>query len=196
MTAPHHVAAVLLLIAAAAAHGAAALPADLGNFGSHNDLNGINSFTLPADDRMLAEQFVTAFINYSYVAPDGQQVHFAEEKGKYGEGRTFNVRGQLVHVTSRYDDLDHTACSPHIRGTLGRELPAPGTWVALIKRGNCNFEDKVKHAWMHKALGVIVYNDRDSNMLDKMKITEREREYMNMFRHYLLVNARKGQKAT
>lgn len=168
--------AAVLLGDAAGMHGVHALPADLGNFGSHNDLNGISAFALPAEERMIAEQFVTAYINYSYVAADGQEVHFAEEKGKYGEGRIFNVRGQLVHVTSRYDEDDHTACSPLLKGTRGRELPPPGTWVALIKRGNCNFEDKVKHAWMHNALGVIVYNDRDSNMLDKMKITDRERE--------------------
>lgn len=170
--------AQLLLVLLLASSVVTALPADLGNFGSHNDLNGIGSFSMPADERIAAEQFVTAYINYSYVAQaDGQEVHFAEEKAKYGEGRIFNVRGQLVHVTSRYDELDHTACSPHIKGTGGRELPPPGTWVALIKRGNCNFEDKVKHAWMHKALGVIVYNDRDTSVLDKMKITEKEREY-------------------
>lgn len=168
---------IAVMLSGSETYGIYALPADLGNFGSHNDLNGISAFALPAEERMIAEQFVTAYINYSYVATDGQEVHFAEEKGKYGEGRIFNVRGQLVHVTSRYDELDHTACSPLIKGTRGRELPAPGTWVALIKRGNCNFEDKVKNAWLNKALGVIVYNDRDSNMLDKMKITEREREY-------------------
>lgn len=167
---------LLLVSAVATVHP---LPADLGNFGSQNDLNGMSSFVGPTEERT-AEQFVLAYVNYSYVAPDGQEVHFAEEKGKYGEGRIFNVRGLLVHVTSRYDELDHTACSPHIRGTKGRELPAPGTWVALIKRGKCNFEDKVKHAWMHKALGVIVYNDRDSSNLDKMKIVEREREYSNV----------------
>lgn len=186
---PFAVGALLVYAAAAASSATAvsALPADLGNFGSHNDLNGMSSFTLP-DDR-LAEQFVLAYVNYSYVAPDGQEVHFAEEKGKYGEGRIFNVRGLLVHVTSRYDELDHTACSPHIRGTRGRELPPPGTWVALIKRGKCNFEDKVKHAWMHKALGVIVYNDRDSSNLDKMKIIERDREYFVLWYYqYCLSN--------
>lgn len=154
-----------------------ALPADLGTFGSHNDLpTGISSFSMPAEERLAVEPYVLAFINYTYVAADGLETHFAEEKGKYGEGRIFNVRGLLVHVTARYDEHDHTACSPHIKGTKGKELPPPGTWVALIKRGNCNFEDKVKHAWMHKALGVIVYNDRDAGSLDKMRITERERK--------------------
>lgn len=171
--------ATLAVLLAAQTYLAYAQPADLSTFGNHNDLpSGISSFSLPAEERMVMEPYVMAYINYTYVAADGLEMHFAEEKGKYGEGRIFNVRGLLVHVTSRYDDQDHTACTPHIKGTKGRELPPPGTWVALIKRGNCNFEDKVKHAWMHKALGVIVYNDRDAGTLDKMKITERERKFI------------------
>lgn len=169
-------------------------PADLGTFGTHhNDLpNSVSSYSMPAassggsgEERMMGEPFVLAFINYSYVAADGMATTFAEEKGKYGEGRVFSVRGLLVHVTARYDDKDHTACGPHLRGTRGHDLPAPGTWIALIKRGNCNFEDKVKHAWMHKAAGVIVYNDRDSSSLDKMKIAEHEREFVYIFSYIL-----------
>lgn len=180
MTSPAAIFVFLLLIAH---HGSNYLangqPADLSTFGNHNDLpNGVSPFSLPAEERMVMEPFVMAYINYTYVAADGLEMHFAEEKGKYGEGRIFNVRGLLVHVTSRYDETDHTACTPYIRGTKGKDLPPAGTWVALIKRGNCNFEDKVKHAWMHKALGVIVYNDRDAGTLDKMKITERERKFV------------------
>lgn len=173
---------ISIVVVVVLAIGVIAQPADLGTFGSHNDLpNSVSSFSLPAEERMISEPYVLAFINYSYVTTQGVVNNFAQEAGKYGEGRISNVRGLLVHVTSRYDEHDHTACSPLITGTKGRELPPPGTWVALIKRGNCNFEDKVKHAWMHNALGVIVYNDRDSNQLDKMKIVETEREYYTLF---------------
>lgn len=166
-------------------------PADLGTFGTqhhNNDLpNSVSSYSMPSSsavtgDERMGEPFVLAFINYSYVAADDSTTTFAEEKGKYGEGRVFSVRGLLVHVTARYDEKDHTACGPHLRGTRGRELPPPKTWIALIKRGNCNFEDKVKHAWLHDAAGVIVYNDRDSSSLDKMKIAEKERKYTIIFR--------------
>ena len=51
-----------------------------------------------------------------------------------------------------------------------------GPWIALIKRGSCKFEDKVKHAYTHRAVGVIIYNDRDSQHLDKMQIVDKERE--------------------
>lgn len=54
-----------------------------------------------------------------------------------------------------------------------------GPWIALIKRGSCKFEDKVRHAYNHRAVGVIIYNDRDSQHLDKMQIVDKERELSN-----------------
>lgn len=153
----------------------ASQPADLGTFGSHNDLpNGISSFSLPAEERIISEPYVLAFINYNYTTAEGIAVQInAEERGKYGEGRIFTVQGLLVHVTSKDDENDHTACDSRLMSSTRQLLPPTDkTWIALIKRGGCNFEDKVKHAYEHRASGVIVYNDRDSNTLDKMKIVE------------------------
>lgn len=157
----------------------ASQPADLGTFGSHNDLpNGISSFSLPAEERIISEPYVLAFINYNYTTAEGVLVQTnAEERGKYGEGRIFTVQGILVHVTSRDDKNDHTACDMRLISSTGQSLPsADKPWIALIKRGGCNFEDKVRHAYEHKAIGVIVYNDRDSNNLDKMKIVDTDRK--------------------
>lgn len=154
-------------------------PADLGTFGSHNDLpNGISSFSLPAEERIISEPYVLAFINYNYTTAEGVLVQTnAEERGKYGEGRIFSIQGLLVHVTSRDDKYDHTACDMRLVSSTGQPLPsADKPWIALIKRGGCNFEDKVKHAYEHKAIGVIVYNDRDANTLEKMKIVETDRK--------------------
>lgn len=156
----------------------ASQPADLGTFGSHNDLpNGISSFSLPAEER-ISEPYVLAFINYNYTTAEGVLVQMnAEERGKYGEGRIFTVQGLVVHVTSRDDKHDHTACDMRLISSTGQSLPsADRPWIALIKRGGCNFEDKVKHAYEHKAIGVIVYNDRDASQLDKMKIVETDRK--------------------
>lgn len=158
---------------------AASQPADLGTFGSHNDLpNGISSFSLPAEERVISEPYVLAFINYNYTTAEGVLVQTnAEERGKYGEGRIFTIQGSLIHVTSRDDKYDHTACDMRLISSTGQSLPSGDRpWIALIKRGGCNFEDKVRHAYEHKAAGVIVYNDRDSNTLDKMKIVETDRK--------------------
>lgn len=60
-------------------------------------------------------------------------------------------------------------------GGLCFSLPVE-PWIALIKRGVCKFEDKVKHAYNYNAIGVIIYNDRDSQVLDKMQIVDKESE--------------------
>lgn len=157
----------------------ASQPADLGTFGSHNDLpNGISSFSLPAEERIMIEPYVSAYINYNYTTAEGVLVQTnAEERGKYGEGRIFTIQGLLVHVTAKEDKYDHTACKPILMGSRGLPLPAlDRPWIALIKRGGCNFEDKVRHAYEHRASGVIVYNDRDATQLDKMKIVDTDRK--------------------
>lgn len=155
-----------------------AQPADFGTFGSHNDLqNGVASYAVPPDTRIPNDIFVLAFINYTYVNIDGKEVHFSDEKGKYGEGRIKNVIGKVVHITNSEDRSDHTACSDRIRGTNGHDLPSPGTpWIALIRRGNCPFDDKVKHVYEYRAAGVIVYNDRNETILNKMKIMDQTRK--------------------
>lgn len=78
----------------------------------------------------------------------------------------------IVHVTSEKNPDDHTGCELPFRSSLpdGR-LPQPGEpWIALIKRGKCNFEAKVDNAFKSNAAGVLVYNDRDSSGLEKMKV--------------------------
>lgn len=158
--------------------GLVAQPADLGTFGTHNDLqNGISTYPLQAEERMPSEFFKLAFINYTYVDNEGRERRFAEEKAKYGEGRVLNVHGYIVHVTGK-DIEDHTACKEPILGTKGGALPAHGTpWIALIKRGDCNFVTKVQHAYNNRAVGVIIYNDRDSLTLDRMKIDKEFGKY-------------------
>lgn len=80
--------------------------------------------------------------------------------------------GELVHVTAPVKPNDHTGCQmPFESSRSHKQLPPPGTWIALIKRGGCNFEIKVENAFRSNAAGVLVYNDRDSASLDKMKLS-------------------------
>lgn len=171
--------AVILLFSVIVQFSSYTVAADLGTFGStHNDLqNGVASYSLPADSRIPNDIFVLAFINYTYVNSEGKEVHFSEEKAKYGEGRVKNVMGKVVHITNYEDHSDHTACSDRIRGTNGRDLPPLGTpWIALVRRGNCPFDDKVKNVYAYRAAGVIVYNDRNETVLNKMKIIDQTRK--------------------
>lgn len=152
-------------------------PADLGTFGTSNDItngNGATSFALPAEERLVGsiDTYVTAFINYTYTDAFNVTITVGGEYGKYGEGKILEVSGILVHVSSKDDKDNHTGCDKNFA-----DHNVNGKWIALIKRGHCNFEVKVKNAYDHKAVGVIIYNDKDSAALDKMKIDDKNREY-------------------
>lgn len=138
------------------------------------------TFGIAAEDRMIIDTYVTALVNHTYVDGQGRVVKMSgDNSAKFGEGQVFAAAGKLELVTSALDVTDNTACSKNLRGRDGRELPAIGEpWIALVRRGKCNFEDKVKHAYAHHAIAVIVYNDKDSLNLDKMKINNKEREFL------------------
>lgn len=156
---------------------------DLTSFSQPTEFsNGVSSFALPAEDRMAFDSYTLAYLNYSYVDGNGMEFHEGELIGKFGEGRVLNRTGLLVHVTKSDDPNEHRGCSKDWNGTKGQPLPANGIkWIALILRGNCNFEEKVKHAYMHGAAGVIIYNDKDDPRLDKMKINDKERNITAVF---------------
>ncbi|XP_061717293.1 E3 ubiquitin-protein ligase goliath-like isoform X2 [Cydia pomonella] len=40
-----------------------------------------------------------------------------------------------------------------------------------MRRGSCNFEIKVQNAWRANASAVLIYNDRDTTVLEKMKLS-------------------------
>lgn len=159
---------------------------------SHHDLtafsqptefsNGVSSFALPAEERVNFDSYTLAYLNYSYTDSNNLENKEGELMAKYGEGRILNRTGLLVHVTKSDQVDDHTGCTKDWNGTKGEPLPALGVqWIALIKRGSCNFEEKVKHAYTHGAAGVIIYNDKDDPRLDKMKINDKERNITAVF---------------
>ncbi|XP_038108105.1 uncharacterized protein LOC6054184 isoform X1 [Culex quinquefasciatus] len=162
---------------------------------SHHDLtsfsqpsqdfsNGVSSFALPAEDGRMAafDSYTLAFLNYTYTNGDDALVQDGELIGKFGEGRILNRTGLLVHITKSDNENDHTGCTKDWNGTLGTPLPPREVpWIALIKRGNCNFEEKVRHAYNHGAGAVIIYNDKDDPRLDKMKINDKERNITAVF---------------
>lgn len=80
-----------------------------------------------------------------------------------------------VHVTNPNNKSDHMACSSEILGTNHRPLPEKG-WIALIKRGDCKFDDKVARVYSKGAIGAIVYDFKEVASLDKMKIDDKTRK--------------------
>lgn len=156
------------------------------------------SYGIMPEERAVLDTFTMATVNHTYYDSMDELFRLmGENNAKFGEGKVFPVHGRLVHVTSAKDPSDHSACHPNIRDSAGHRwesrdvifqpflqsmcrsfrLPAAGEpWIALVRRGVCKFEDKVRNVYNYNAVGVIVYNDRDSQNLDKMQILDKERK--------------------
>ncbi|KAI8034126.1 protein goliath isoform X1 [Drosophila elegans] len=138
--------------------------------------NGTHTFS-GMEDRIAVDVYNYAFLNWSYL--DGStlcNMDFAQEQARYGEGKVLNVTGRLVHISATENVSDDYACTPYIRGTLGTPTPDKGvTWIALVRRGRCTFEEKVKHVYQQNAAGVIIYNDKQVMQLEKMQIKGKTR---------------------
>ncbi|GJQ87686.1 hypothetical protein Trydic_g17504 [Trypoxylus dichotomus] len=111
-----------------------------------------------------------AYINVTRLV-DGIYKWERGEVGLYGSGYVGSAKGVLVHVTSSTDPNDHTGCLLPYHSTAPDGSLPDIPWIALIKRGGCSFETKVENAYKSQATGVIVYNDRDANTLDRMKLS-------------------------
>lgn len=116
-----------------------------------------------------ADSYTTAYLNVtSYDAATGLMVQSDKsEIGKFGEYHVGAASGVLLHVVGT--DGDRNGCAPPVRG-VREQPPATGPWVALVRRGKCSFQNKVDNARRAGASAVIVYNDRESTDLDKMKL--------------------------
>uniref|UniRef100_A0A1A9VVP5 PA domain-containing protein n=1 Tax=Glossina austeni TaxID=7395 RepID=A0A1A9VVP5_GLOAU len=137
--------------------------------------NANTSQTFANEERITMDVYTYAFLNYSYKEHNIiQQVNFNEEKARYGEGKILTVQGRLIHISASNDVNDDTACTSNILGTKGQPIPS-GAWIALVRRGHCTFEEKVKNVYAKGAAGVIIYNDKPVVNLEKMQIKGKSR---------------------
>ncbi|SPP72667.1 blast:Protein goliath [Drosophila guanche] len=130
------------------------------------------------EERIAVDVYNYAFLNWSYMDHGNTlcETDFAQEQARYGEGRVLNVTGRLIHISATDSVSDDYACTPYIRGTMGAPMPDKGVvWIALVRRGRCTFEEKVKHVYQQNAAGVIIYNDKQVMQLEKMQIKGKTR---------------------
>ncbi|KAF4523085.1 hypothetical protein B566_EDAN003097 [Ephemera danica] len=110
--------------------------------------------------------YTMAILNTSYPG----SVERPDELGKFSEGHVGAASGLLVHVQSVNSTTDH-ACTLPLRAVGGQALPHNGEpWIALIRRGQCSYEQKVDNAYKSNASAVLIFNDRESTVLQKMKV--------------------------
>lgn len=88
---------------------------------------------------------------YKQVEDDFDWCNYAEK----ARVNSSPIKGQLVHVQTLFNksELGCSAMNPEL-------VPKTGQWIALIKRGDCNFNDKIYFAAKNSsASAVIIYKD-------------------------------------
>ena len=117
-------------------------------------------------------EYVLAYINVTYGDPNsGAVFHQGGEIGKFSTGLVASARGTLVHVRSR-NGTAHHGCDAEWEN----ESP-PQPWVALIRRGLCNFDLKVENAYRNNASAAIIYNYNEEPELHRIHLSRRHSEY-------------------
>ena len=145
----------------------------------------LSSTTSFSTSTQIASTYWTAFINISYVhyANNSSRPVFhtdRTETGRYGTASNRDVRGVAVEMISKesklrgenislenesQNDEDITGCFPPFLDNYPLNEP----WIAVVKRGQCTFNEKVKHALELNASGVLVYDAENGKKLVSMK---------------------------
>lgn len=78
------------------------------------------------------------------------------------------MAGVLVHVKSqgRNGTVNHYGCD-----TILNELPPGEKWIALVKRGQCEYDLKLEQVLQKNGVGMVVYDRELSDTLADMKLS-------------------------
>uniref|UniRef100_UPI0037E86783 RING finger protein 148-like n=1 Tax=Semicossyphus pulcher TaxID=241346 RepID=UPI0037E86783 len=95
--------------------------------------------------------FWTAVVDISYANSNNQTVDKYCECGMYGRNSPLEKASGIVTLPKG----DPKGCGPD--PVYNRNETSP-PWIALIKRGNCTFSEKINAAKRQGAAGVLVYN--------------------------------------
>ncbi|CAL8131808.1 unnamed protein product [Orchesella dallaii] len=112
------------------------------------------------------ENYTTAYLNITYNTTNGSVVNEISETGRYVMGANItSVSGVLLHVNSvKNGTINHYGCDPIF------DEPKE-EWIALVKRGMCDFQLKLENAFAKKAIGIVVYDGGRNESLDDMKFS-------------------------
>ena len=130
----------------------------------------------------VTQEFFTAFINISYASynenTSSMYYHtYHSETGQYGTSSHSSVHGVAIQMisrrfqlrysskTSELSGIDITGCYPPFLDNY----PNNESWIAIVKRGNCTFNDKIRNALDLNASGVLVYDNEYGKPLRSMK---------------------------
>lgn len=105
--------------------------------------------------------FWTAYVEVRYLIPGTNQTMISVcECGVYGSESPLKQASGFVVLPNS----DPLACQPNTTFTTKEEQ-----WIALIKRGNCIYAEKIQAAQQEGASAVVIYNlDRTGNGTNTM----------------------------
>lgn len=122
----------------------------------------LNNIVKCDNDGHLEKDVVKSKISVDYRDKSGfTQTEKNFEEGHYAENSRVNsnpIKGKLVYVRTLHNnsELGCTQINPDI-------VPKNEPWVALIKRGECDFSEKIYYAAKNSsASAVIIYNHEGS----------------------------------
>ncbi|MCI4379848.1 hypothetical protein PGIGA_G00233110 [Pangasianodon gigas] len=94
--------------------------------------------------------FWTAYVEVRYLIPATNQTTISVcECGRYGSESPLKQASGIVVLPNS----DSLACQPNTTFTIKEE-----PWIALIKRGNCTYAEKIQVAQREGASAVVIYN--------------------------------------
>ena len=129
------------------------------------------------------QKYWTAFINISYVHISGngsKRMYHTDnsETGRYSTSLPIDVRGLAIKLVSENSNQSNSNNSLHpeengdITGCFPPFLdnfPRNESWIAVVKRGHCTFNEKIKNALDLNASGILVYDNEERQPLQSMK---------------------------
>ncbi|CAG5121353.1 unnamed protein product, partial [Candidula unifasciata] len=107
---------------------------------------------------------VKAFINISYMDRDTNTKKEEHFEGRYGKNSVIaKASGVVMHTLSLLNKsgisyTNHFGCTNYINPKFPSEQ-----WIALVKRGECSFTNKIKMATKdHNATAIVIYNNESN----------------------------------
>lgn len=108
------------------------------------------------DDEQQTEKYTEAVLNITFCGRLGEKCKIKpfDGKGKFGSNSPKrNEKGWL------YSLMGNNVNGCNVFNVAVDRKP----WIALIKRGVCNFKDKIINARNHNATAVVIYDNKDSD---------------------------------
>ena len=123
-------------------------------------------------------EYWKAFLNVSYLDTERNVWHTERaETGRYSSGNNNDVSGVVIEMETvepfeessvRGDDV-YTGCYPPFKANYPENEP----WIALVRRGKCTFNHKIRNALKLNASGVLIYdNEQEGKVLQAMVVEQ------------------------